>query len=52
MNAALVGLTPKARLADLGVEPMRTTPAEFKKFIVDEDDKWGKVIRAADIKLD
>jgi tripartite-type tricarboxylate transporter receptor subunit TctC len=52
MNAALVELTPKARLADLGVEPMRTTPAEFKKFIVDEDDKWGKVIRAADIKLD
>jgi len=52
MNAALAEPNPQARLADLGVEPMRTTPAEFKKFIVDEDDKWGKVIRAADIKLD
>jgi len=31
---------------------MRMTSAQFGKFIADENDKWGKVIRAADIKLD
>jgi len=52
INAALTETTPKARLADFGVEPMRMTSAQFGKFIADENDKWGKVIRAADIKLD
>jgi tripartite-type tricarboxylate transporter receptor subunit TctC len=42
----------KARLADLGGVPMPMTPAEFGKFIVDETEKWGKVIRAANIKAD
>ncbi|MGB6446706.1 MAG: hypothetical protein WBF47_16250 [Xanthobacteraceae bacterium] len=40
----------KARLADLGAVPMPMTPAEFSKFIADETEKWGKVIRAANIK--
>ena len=31
---------------------MRMTPAAFTKFIADEDRKWGKVIREANIKLD
>ena len=44
--------TAKARLAELGVEPMRMTPAQFAQFITDEDKKWGKVIRDAGIKLD
>jgi hypothetical protein len=26
------------------------TPAEFGKFMLDETEKWGKVIRAANIK--
>jgi tripartite-type tricarboxylate transporter receptor subunit TctC len=52
VNAALDEATPKARLAALGVEPMRKTPAEFAKFIADENEKWGKVIRAANVKLD
>jgi hypothetical protein len=26
------------------------SPAEFGKFIVEENEKWGKVIRAANIK--
>jgi tripartite-type tricarboxylate transporter receptor subunit TctC len=37
----------KARLADLGNEPMPMTPAGFGKFIADETEKWGTVIRAA-----
>ncbi|MGH6670548.1 MAG: Bug family tripartite tricarboxylate transporter substrate binding protein [Xanthobacteraceae bacterium] len=52
VNAALDQPTPKARLAALGVEPMRKTPTEFAQFIAAEDDKWGKVIRAANLKLD
>jgi tripartite-type tricarboxylate transporter receptor subunit TctC len=52
INTALQEPTPKARLADLGVEPMRKTPAEFGQFLVAENEKWGGVIRAAKIKLD
>jgi hypothetical protein len=31
---------------------MLMTSAEFGKFIPDETEKWGKVIRAANIKPD
>jgi hypothetical protein len=36
----------------LGVEPMRMTAAQFAKFTADEAEKWGKVIRAANVRLD
>ncbi len=52
LTAALAEPEPKARLADLGVEPMPMTPVQFSKFIASENDKWGKVIRSADIRLD
>ena len=52
VNTALDQATPQARLAALGVEPMKKTPAEFAQFITAENDKWGKVIRAANLKLD
>jgi tripartite-type tricarboxylate transporter receptor subunit TctC len=42
----------KARLADLGAEPMPMTPAEFGKFIVDETEKWAKVIKFSGAKPD
>jgi hypothetical protein len=41
----------KARLADLGGVPMSMTAAEFGKFVAAEREKWGEVIRAANIKL-
>ncbi|MGA9005887.1 MAG: tripartite tricarboxylate transporter substrate-binding protein [Xanthobacteraceae bacterium] len=50
INVALADPEIKARLADLGAVPMPMTPAEFSKFIADETEKWGKVIRAANIK--
>jgi len=50
INAALADPKMKARLADLGAVPMPMTPPEFGKFIASETDKWGKVIRAANIK--
>jgi tripartite-type tricarboxylate transporter receptor subunit TctC len=52
LTAALGEAGPKARLADLGVEPMPMTPIQFAKFIAGENDKWSKVIRTADIRLD
>src|ERR1700719_2664288 len=51
-NAALAEPTAKARLAALGVEPMRVTSAQIAPVNTDEDKKWGKVIRDANIKLD
>ena len=38
------------RLADIGAAPMRTTPAQFGRLIAEETEKWGKVVRAANIK--
>jgi tripartite-type tricarboxylate transporter receptor subunit TctC len=42
----------KARLASIGDDPMPMTPAEFKRFIADETEKWGKVIRTAGVKAE
>ena len=52
VNEALASPEFKARFVDLGLEPYATSPAEFGKFIVDYTEKWGKVIRAANIKPD
>jgi hypothetical protein len=40
----------KARLADLSGTPLPGSPADFGKLIVDETEKWGKVIKFAGIK--
>jgi tripartite-type tricarboxylate transporter receptor subunit TctC len=40
----------KTRLADVGVTMLTMTPAEFGKFITDETDKWGKVVKFAGLK--
>jgi tripartite-type tricarboxylate transporter receptor subunit TctC len=50
VNAALDDPKMKARLADLGGTPLPGSPAEFGKLIAEETEKWGKVIRAANIK--
>jgi tripartite-type tricarboxylate transporter receptor subunit TctC len=50
INAALADPKLKARLADLGAEPMSMTPAAFGKLIADETEKWAKVVRFAGIK--
>jgi hypothetical protein len=36
----------------LGGQPMQMTSAGFGEFIAEETEKWGKVIRAANIKPD
>jgi tripartite-type tricarboxylate transporter receptor subunit TctC len=50
VNAGLADPKLQARFADLGYVPMPMTPDAFGKFIADETEKWGKVIRAANIK--
>jgi tripartite-type tricarboxylate transporter receptor subunit TctC len=50
INAGLADPRLKARLADLGGTVFPGSPADFGKLIADETEKWGKVIRAANIK--
>ena len=52
INAGLADPTFKARLLALGVEPKTMASDEFSKFVVHETDKWGNVIRRANIKAE
>jgi tripartite-type tricarboxylate transporter receptor subunit TctC len=52
INAALADSKIKAHLADLGGTALAGSPADFGKLIADETDKWGKVIRAGNIKAE
>ena len=52
INAGLADPKTKARLADEGGIVLSGSPAEFGKLIADETEKWGKVIRAANIKVE
>jgi tripartite-type tricarboxylate transporter receptor subunit TctC len=53
INAALVESEIKARLADLGGTVLLAgSPADFGKLIIEGTEKWGKIIRAANIKPD
>ena len=42
----------RAKLANIGLEPVGTTPAEFAAIVRNDHAKWGEVIRNANIKLD
>jgi tripartite-type tricarboxylate transporter receptor subunit TctC len=50
INAALADPKIKTQLADLGGEALRLSPSAFGKLIADDTEKWGKVIRAANIR--
>ncbi len=52
INAALADPAFKARLAHLDGTALGGSPADFGKLIADETEKWGKVIRLANIKLE
>ncbi len=49
INAVITDPKVKARLADLGAEPMPMTSAEFAAFIAGEVAKWAKVVKFAGI---
>src|SRR5215831_6601381 len=50
INAALADPNMRKSLTDLGVAVFAGSPADFAKFIVDETEKWGKVVKFAGIK--
>jgi tripartite-type tricarboxylate transporter receptor subunit TctC len=50
INAGLVDTKLKARLVDLGGEPVAESPDQFAKFIAAETGKWSKVVSFAGIK--
>jgi tripartite-type tricarboxylate transporter receptor subunit TctC len=50
INAALADPDVKKHLVDLGYVIAAGTPGDFAKFIADETEKWGKVVKFADIK--
>jgi tripartite-type tricarboxylate transporter receptor subunit TctC len=51
INAGLVDPKLKSQFADLGSVTVPLTTAQYGKIIVEETEKWGKVIRAANIKV-
>jgi tripartite-type tricarboxylate transporter receptor subunit TctC len=52
ITAGLADAKMRARLAELGGTAFVGSPADFGKLIADETEKWGKVIRATNIKAD
>ena len=52
INAGLADPALNARLGELGGTALTGTSAEFGKLFVGDTKKWGKVVRAANIKAD
>jgi len=52
VNTALADPNIKARLADLGGVPFPVSSTDLGKFIVEEAERWGKVIKFAGIKAE
>ena len=52
INAGLADPGLKMRFAELGDTVFATSRADFGKLIADDTEKWGKVIRAANIRAE
>ena len=52
INAGHIDPKINARLAELGSTPIVLSLADFTKFITDEVEKWARVIRAANIRVE
>jgi tripartite-type tricarboxylate transporter receptor subunit TctC len=52
INLALADPKITARFAELGFTVLPGSPAAFAKLIVDETEKWGKVVKFAGLKAD
>jgi tripartite-type tricarboxylate transporter receptor subunit TctC len=52
INAGLADPQIKARLADLGAAALPGSPGDFGKLVADDTAKWGKIIRADNIKAE
>jgi tripartite-type tricarboxylate transporter receptor subunit TctC len=52
INAVLADPEVRKRLVELGGEPLIATPEEFGAMIAAETEKWEKVVKFADIKVE
>jgi len=52
MKASVQAPDVRARLIDLGYEPLGSTPEEYGALIRSEIARWAKVVKAANIKLE
>ncbi len=52
INAGVADPELKARLAELGATPLRGSPADYAKLVVDETEKWGKVVKLSGARPD
>jgi tripartite-type tricarboxylate transporter receptor subunit TctC len=52
VNAALADPAVKARMADLGSEPLPGSVADFAKLVESETEKWAKVVKFSGLKAD
>jgi tripartite-type tricarboxylate transporter receptor subunit TctC len=52
INFGLASSNIKARIADMGAAAFTGSPADFGKFLVDETEKWAKVVKFAGIRPD
>jgi tripartite-type tricarboxylate transporter receptor subunit TctC len=50
INAALNDAKMKARLLDIGGEPLPGSPSDFGKLIAAETEKWAKIVKLAGMK--
>jgi tripartite-type tricarboxylate transporter receptor subunit TctC len=51
INQAIVSPEVKDRFDNLNIESRATTPEEFRAFINEQMERWGKVVKEANIKL-
>lgn len=51
-RAALASADLRSRLAGLGVQPVGSTSADFRRFVQAETTRWSDVIQRAGIRLD
>jgi tripartite-type tricarboxylate transporter receptor subunit TctC len=52
VKPALADPAVKARMADLGSEPLPGSVADFAKLIAEETEKWAKVVKFAGLKTE
>jgi tripartite-type tricarboxylate transporter receptor subunit TctC len=52
ISAAIADPKLKARLEDLGAEPLTMNPTDFERFVVNDTEKWAKVVKFAGIKAE